>query len=188
MPSIEGLEVLFTGNQLTQEKWCKFLEIWRKAIEPWLEKLTLKPIGQLEYLRGNSCCEKHRLDADPADTLAGLKVQGIFPDQFRLVAEKPGTAHFWGISRRGKWLLCKIEYAILRNKYEKAIHLWVIDASIEKVLSQTGFSPREIAHDIYAGVQERDTYYSDISRNIRDVRRTMNVEREAMRKLFNQLI
>jgi len=187
MPSIEGLEVLFAGDQLTQEKWCKFLEIWRKAIEPWLEKLALKPIGQLEYLSGHKFGERHRLDADLSDSLCGLKARGIFPYHYR-IAERPGIAYFWGIGRMGKWLLCKMEYDILKSGYERATQLWVVDSSIEAILLQSGFSPLEIAREVYARIQDRATYYTNISLNLEDIKRAMNTEREAVRRLFHQLI
>ena len=184
MPSTKGLEVLLKHSHFSRKDWEHFLEIRRELVEPFLDVVLLGTLGSQKCLHDGKG-HYHALRDDAPTTFLNGKVdevaqvfgiQGIFPVR-GYQPEDARVVKSCGLSRKGQWLWIEIDCTITDTGYQQATEVRVAEySSIEDILSDEIFDPRDIDRGIASTVGEWLRIHEKIYKKLADVNETIGME------------
>lgn len=110
----DGIKVLLGKRDITTEEWIKLIEFRVGLIKPFLNKITLQPLGNM-----NSGLDKLGVEnlyglskiSRKIPTLSNLNVQGFFKiiSCWPEIGENKGVFNFWGLTRTAEWMHIEME-------------------------------------------------------------------------------
>lgn len=163
MPSIiEGIDLFLRKDKLNQADWQTLIENRRVRINQFTDSVTLRKLGDISFLGGNSSSHTLR-ENDPVilgDEELSLDTQGIFSKAISIHTEiKPKETRFnrkftymiWGLTRSGEWIICTIQWKIDYGRndggfpYEEATDVAMRKTTLTGILEMI---PKETAQRI----------------------------------------
>lgn len=145
MPSHEkdGIRLLLEKGPVHPVLWCKLIEARRNLIKPYLDMFTLREVGNLQCLVGESASlpgrRVHTLSADKlalvnCDGGLSFKTQGIFLDGLTYNLKFPDNVkRIVGLARSGEWIVIEIE-TVLKGDYEELQTLRISRCDLDIIL------------------------------------------------------
>lgn len=135
-PSKTGLEILTSRSPLTADEWLELVEARLRCLKPHLDHLTLTLLGNEECMESEHgglhtlFFDSPRVEGDEIC----LSIQGIFrygnadkidrgtPRRGETLGERQGGQRvLWGLTRKARWLIVRIEYQRQERERNRAL-------------------------------------------------------------------
>lgn len=156
-----GAELLLRTAPLGDEEWIQLLESRRLLLKQYLDKFSLKTLGDVGCLSSES--HQHEINWDNPEVVAqdglGLDTQGIFGrgktvfDQIKIPSAPwsgwgpstetvGGTVDLWGLSRKGEWIVIKVEFkkesGYKGRGYDRAVKVTIRRTTVDELAEVAG--------------------------------------------------
>lgn len=174
-----GVKMLVRDNPLSEDEWINLIELRRGMIKPFLDKITLQRLGDVERYFYHEKLEDllkrvRRFDPAPDNR---IKIQGFFeplnPGDFSDSSYKD-VYRFYGLSRDNQWLYVRVICPSSGNGCKFVV---VEIPSTKMLLKKTRIKPRGLWLDLgkFFGqaVKDRKTLMEDMEH----VLLVMNIEK-----------
>lgn len=176
-----GLRLLLRRDPLSKADWIQMVEAMRLFIKPYFDVFTLPTLGSVvfEGIGGRlHLFDPIYLEVFKADD--GLKTNGIF---FNFLTDLPQLAtlkkmariagerfsyhlelKFLGLDRSGNWLKITIYCLLDSNNLggRKPVAVSVKTDELEKILAETGQSPRQVWRQMCAQIRTWEKRHADL--------------------------
>lgn len=183
--AVGAMKILCRQSPLEWRDWIGMVHARRTLFRKLLGSITLKRLGQFGCLPGRSGDNEHNIINDNPDVIADpgfdLNTQGVFaplPTEWSPTGD--GTMVLWGVTRkRDVWLVVTLNLAN-ESGYHRVVKAVIQSVGLEELLVKTGQHPRDIFQKFHEVTSFWVELYFEKYRMIKDVRKQMDVEKQAL--------
>jgi len=170
----DGMQILVRRDQVTKDEWIKLINARKALIEPLMDKVSLKTLGDSWVSReGGFKIREASFKTFSLEFNNPLGLQGFFAEKGSIPTEELEKRIYglWGITRSGVWVLVLMVSHLENHRFEMR-EISVLRSTPKKIMEELGISAKEVWDQlgifVKNAVKERERLLDEI-KNIKDI-------------------